>query len=185
MTPEVWARVISAAVVPVVMISACGLLCLAFYNRLTAVLVRIRAFQGESLKEQEDLLHRPAAGDTQRRARRLTRESVEVLQRQMNRLLYRARLIQRTLLALLSAIASLLLCSFGAGIGAFWAPALYAAVPCFFAGLLCMLAGIACAMLEARIALEPVELGQEFVERLARTLPEDPEGPPACEGPTA
>lgn len=84
MAPENWARVISAAVVPLVMISAYGLLCLAFYNRLTAVLIRIRALPGESLKEQEELFHRTAQGDTQGRVRRLTRGSVEVLQRQMN-----------------------------------------------------------------------------------------------------
>ncbi len=184
MTPETWAKVISAAVVPVVMISACGLLCLAFYNRLTAVLVRIRAFQGEALKEQEELFQRPRAGETHKLVRRLTRETVEVLQRQMDQLLYRARLIQRTLFGFLCAIASLLACSFVAGAGAFWPAANYAAVPLFFSGLGCMLAAVGFALLELRIALEPVEVGQEFVAHLARLLPaEEEEAPPAREGP--
>jgi len=43
--PEDWSRILSASVAPVVIISACGLLCLAFYNRLASVVSRLRAFQ--------------------------------------------------------------------------------------------------------------------------------------------
>jgi hypothetical protein len=50
--PE-WPSVISMSVVPVVIISACGLLSLAFYGRLAAVVSRLRGFQREILDEQE------------------------------------------------------------------------------------------------------------------------------------
>ena len=58
MPPSDWAKIISASVVPVVIISSCGLLCLAFYNRLAAIVSRLRGFQRERLHEQE-LLHTP------------------------------------------------------------------------------------------------------------------------------
>src|SRR5437868_2476989 len=37
-----WSKVISAGVGPIIAISACGLLCLAFYNRLAAVVTLLR-----------------------------------------------------------------------------------------------------------------------------------------------
>jgi len=40
MNPENWTRLIAASVVPIVVISAAGLLCLAFYNRLAAIVTR-------------------------------------------------------------------------------------------------------------------------------------------------
>jgi hypothetical protein len=175
-SPEPWGRVISAAVVPVVMISACGLLCLAFYNRLTAVLARIRAFQAESLHEHEELLQGGSEGETQRRVRRLTRATVEMLRRQLDQLLARARLIRNTLAALLCAIGCLVAASLGAGAAVFWPASLYAAGLSFLAGLGCMLAGVGCALLELRMTLAPVEVGQEFVERLTGLLP--PEASP-------
>jgi hypothetical protein len=48
-------RIVSASVVPVVIISACGLLALAFYNRLAAIVSRLRGFQRERIHEQEFL----------------------------------------------------------------------------------------------------------------------------------
>src|SRR3954451_32322 len=50
-----WTRIISAGVGPIIVISACGLLCLAFYNRLAAVVTRLRSFHREQLHEQEAL----------------------------------------------------------------------------------------------------------------------------------
>src|SRR5438477_6549854 len=59
-----WSRIISIGVGPIIVISACGLLCLAFYNRLAAVVSRLRAFQRERLHEQEALSRdRATAGD--------------------------------------------------------------------------------------------------------------------------
>src|SRR6476620_4889188 len=58
-----WSKVIAAGVGPIIVISACGLLCLAFYNRLAAVVTRLRSFHREQLQEQEILarLRRGAA----------------------------------------------------------------------------------------------------------------------------
>ncbi len=37
-----WTKVIAASVSPIIVISACGLLCLAFYNRMAAIVNRLR-----------------------------------------------------------------------------------------------------------------------------------------------
>ncbi len=50
-----WSQVISLAVAPVVIISACGLLCLTFYNRLAFVVGRLRNLQRERLLEYKEL----------------------------------------------------------------------------------------------------------------------------------
>ena len=61
MVIEQWLHVVAASVVPVVVISACGLLCLAFYNRLAAVVTRLRAFHREQLERASRLLERAKA----------------------------------------------------------------------------------------------------------------------------
>ena len=48
-----WPNIISVSVVPVVILSACGLLSLAFYGRLAALVARLRTFQREMLRAQE------------------------------------------------------------------------------------------------------------------------------------
>lgn len=173
MSPEAWSKVISAAVVPVVMVSACGLLGLAFYNRLTAVLARLRALQNEALEDQETLLPRPGPGDTQRITRQWTRQMVELLKRQSDQLLHRARLLQRAILALLLAIASLVLSSLASGMSVFAPGLLYAAGFLFVVGQGFILGSVVTAAFELRLALDPVELQHAFVERLSRLLPPD------------
>ena len=59
-----WSNIITAGVGPVIVISACGLLCLAFYNRLAAVVTRLRGFHRERLHEHEARWRR---SDTMRR----------------------------------------------------------------------------------------------------------------------
>ena len=96
-----WAKIISASVVPVVIISACGLLCLAFYNRLAAIVSRLRSFQRKRLHEQE-LLHSagPEEGPEHSRRRRL----LEHLESQTAGVVHRAKLIRLTLLFMLLTI---------------------------------------------------------------------------------
>jgi hypothetical protein len=64
--------IISAGVGPIIVISAWGLLCLAFYNRLAAVVTRLRSLHREQLHEQEALSllrasHEAAEADLVRR----------------------------------------------------------------------------------------------------------------------
>ena len=50
---------ITQIVAPVILISACGLLCSALYNRLATVVQRLRDFQRERLKEIERFVSIP------------------------------------------------------------------------------------------------------------------------------
>src|SRR5690606_17379431 len=57
-----WSKIISTGVGPIIVISACGLLCLAFYNRLAAVVTRMRAFHRERL-HAHDAMDRAATAN--------------------------------------------------------------------------------------------------------------------------
>ena len=151
--PE-WPSVISVSVVPVVIISACGLLSLAFYGRLAALVSRLRTLQREMLREQEQWA-KEGPGDRQ--------QLLEVLRTQTLQITERARLIRRALQFFLTAVAILIVCSLTLVASWFFPPAAVLAAVLFVAGLLSMLGGVISAMLELRESLEQVELEGRFV----------------------
>ncbi len=151
--PE-WPSMISMSVVPVVIISACGLLALAFYGRMAAVVSRLRGFQREMLKEQEKLERTGGVEEAR---------LIEVLRTQTEQVTRRARLIRLTLWFLLVAVALLIVCSLTLAASWFVRQAAILAAAFFVMGLLSMLGGIIAAMLELRGALQPVELETRFV----------------------
>jgi len=165
MTPPDWIKIISVSVVPVVIISACGLLCLAFYNRLAAIVSRLRAFQRERLHEQEKMDRAEAAELAEMELRR---SMLELLQVQTQRVTRRAKLIRLTLLFLLLAISFLIACCMMLGVSVVLPAAVYVAVPLFTLGLCSMLTAMICAMLELRGALAPAELESSFVTQIVR-----------------
>jgi VIT1/CCC1 family predicted Fe2+/Mn2+ transporter len=144
----------------VVIISACGLLCLAFYNRLAAIVSRLRGFQRERLHEQ-DLLASAGVESGPEHSRR--RRLLEHLESQSARVVCRAKLIRLTLLFLLLTIAILIGCCIVLGLSVLAPHAVFIAVPLFMLGLICMLAGMISAMLELKAALQPAELESRFV----------------------
>jgi hypothetical protein len=149
-----WPSIISLSVVPVVIISACGLLSLAFYGRLAAVVSRLRGFQREMLTEQEKL---DRAGETEQS------KLIDVLHTQTRQVTRRARLIRRALWFFLVAVALLILCSLTLVASWFVHQLAVLAAMFFVLGLLSMLGGIVAAMLELRGALQPVELETRYV----------------------
>jgi len=158
--PE-WPSVISVSVVPVVIISACGLLSLAFYGRLAALAARE---QGKWAKE--------GPGDRQ--------QLLEVLRTQTLQITQRARLIRRALQFFLTAVAILIVCSLTLVTSWFFPPAAVSAAVLFVAGLLSMLGGVISAMLELRESLEHVELEGRFVFHAVE--PSLPDSRPDSEG---
>src|SRR5881392_2580958 len=86
-----WLKVISAGVGPIIVISACGLLCLAFYNRLAAIVTRLRGFQRERLHEQESLARAAASTSPDEFASVRSREIIGMLEVQTRQVLRRAR----------------------------------------------------------------------------------------------
>lgn len=157
-------QIVSAGVGPIIVISAAGLLCLAFYNRLTAVVTRLRGFDRERLQEQEDLDE--AGPNAAPAVRELHKSVIAMLHTQTELLKRRAHLIRRTLVCLLSTIICLAFCSLGLGLSTVWPPLVAAAVPLFVAGLLLLVAGAGFALLELRFALDPIELEARSVGKL-------------------
>lgn len=157
MAPEIRGRFITAAVVPVVGISACGFLCLALYNRQATVVTRVRTFLREILQQEAA---RGSAPATERH-----REMVQMLELQTKRLIARANQIRRGLICLLAAIGTLISSALLAGAGVLVPVALYLAGSLFIAGMLLALTGVSFAIAELRGSLEPVTLEAQFVDR--------------------
>jgi len=169
MFAEQWSRIVAASVAPVVVISASGLLCLAFYNRLAAVVTRLRGFHREQLLEHEMLGRLRRTGDDDVALVR-RQETLGMLQVQIDRVTHRSRLIRLTLACLLLTIAMLAACSLTLGLSTVVPAAGYAAPPLFVLGLLLLIAGIFFAMLELRYATEPVEIEGRFICQLVDDL---------------
>ncbi len=172
MQPENWSRVLSSAVVPVVIISACGLLCLAFYNRLATLISRLRGLHREHMDEQQQYARCLFSGELDRVLMIRHHRVLEMLQVQTERLSRRLRLVRGTLLCLLATVACQIACSVATGISVLWLPAMYVAAGFFLLAAPLFLAGIVYAMLDMKSALEPVELEREFVSRLSKELDE-------------
>jgi hypothetical protein len=163
---EQWSRIIAAGVAPIIVISACGLLCLAFYNRMAAVVTRLRAFQRERLEAEEELVRQRNSPQPDSIAVVRSQELLGALRVQSDHVIRRARMIRFTLLFLLLTIVCLSLCSMMVGLSAVWAVLLYAAVPLFILGLLLLIVGVVFAMVELKYALDPVALETQFVTEM-------------------
>jgi len=154
---------ITAAVGPVVIMSSCGLLCSTFYNRMSNVITRLRAFQRERLAEQNALdkeMHEAI------RAHR--REMLDVLGRQTNMMIRRVRLIRWTLFCLLMTIIALAACSLVLGLSTLLSGLIYVAIILFILGLCLLITGLVFAMKDLSLALDPVVLETTFVTRRLR-----------------
>jgi uncharacterized membrane protein len=167
-----WSKLITAGVGPIIVISACGLLCLAFYNRLAAVVTRMRAFHREQLHEQEELARERARPSPDGLVIVRRQEVLGMLEVQRTRVLRRARWIRRTIASLLITIGCLAACSLLVGLGAIWpgGTLLVVAAVLFGYGLLMMILAVAFALVEISGALDPVELESRFITEMAEAF---------------
>jgi len=161
---ENWSRVVVASVAPVVVISAGGLLCLAFYNRLAAIVATLRAVQRERLQELAVFRAASIRGDSA--AMENHGRLLNNLAQQTARIIQRAHLIRLTLLCLLTAISFLIITSLLNGVALVWAPAAVAAALTFALGMISLLTGIIAAMRELSAALDVVKLESDLVSDL-------------------
>lgn len=149
--------VIQSLVAPVIIISACGLLCLALYNRLTAIVSRARAFN----KERYDLhikLEMIDSDEQHDSGRSEITARLEMLSSQVAQVLERAQLIRKALQYLLISILFMLGCSLATGLSVipntaqvfFWI-----AMVCYATGICTMGYGIYKAFTELHFALMP------------------------------
>ena len=161
-----WSKVIAAGVGPIIVISACGLLCLAFYNRLAAMVTRLRAFHRERLHEQDRLNAARATTPADERTVVRCQELIGMLETQTRQVTQRAKLIRSTLICLLSTIICLAICSLALGLSTFHERLIQLAAVMFILGLAMLVAGVVFALLEIKHALDPVDLESEFVREM-------------------
>lgn len=159
-----WNHIIQAGVAPIIVISACGLLCLAFYNRLAAVVGRLRAFHREQLQAAD--AQNKGFADNDEVALVRCQELLGMLSVQIAHVTRRARLLRRVLGCLLMSVAVMAACSIGVGLATLAPAFVYVAVPLFVLGLLLLIAAASLAMLELKYAVDPVELEGRFIEQL-------------------
>jgi hypothetical protein len=167
---EALSKIISAGTGPIIVISACGLLCLALYNRLSGLVSRLRLFHRERLKEQEELGHQRTSAHQDPAAVTVHHEMLAALKAQTTHLMNRARLIQKSLSCLLLTIACLSICSLVLGLSVLWPSLIVAAVIFFIAGMTLLIVGVGFAMKELQQALQPVELESRFITEIMDTI---------------
>lgn len=163
---EPFNKIITAGVGPIIVISACGLLCLALYNRLAAMVTRLRAFHRERLHEHEALRRARQATPPDDIAVVRAQEVLGMLDVQSRRVLARARLIRRALTCLLLTVICLAVCSLSLGLSVIARPLIYVAAGCFLGGMTTLIAGVCFALVEVNRALEPVDLESRFVREM-------------------
>jgi len=145
-------------------------MCLAFYNRLSGLVARLRLFHRERLKEQEALNLQRANAQPDYAAIRVHQEMVEALEVQTEFLLKRARLIRQSLTCFLSTIACLSICSLVLGLSVLWSGLIVPSVLFFIMGMVLLIAGVIIAMRELYCALQPVELESRLIAEIASVI---------------
>lgn len=157
-------QIVQAFVIPIVVISANGLLCLALYNRLAAVISRARMIN----KERFDLAHHLAAmPETQRESLEAQhlRDRDDVLHELGHQLYDRSLLLRDSLICLLVTVLAMIGCSLSLGMTAVWTPFEWLALVLFVVGMMVMILGIVRAIQELVGALSPLAFEHEMMER--------------------
>lgn len=170
MFAEQWSKVLVALLAPIVVISASGLLCLAFYNRLAAIVARLRAVQRERLGQQSACEAAAARGDGA--AVTDHRRLLDNLALQTAGIIRRARIIRLTLFCLLATVALMVASSLMNGLALLAPRAAIVAAILFVSGMLCLGTAMIAAMVELHASLDVVELESGLVSELADARPD-------------
>ena len=156
-------EIIQTFVSPAVMVSANGLLGLGFYNRLAAVVNRVRAINKERIDLVTHLASLSPAEKGRPHAMHMRRRT-EMLDRVGTQLLGRAQWVRRVLYCLLLAVLCMLACSLTLGLLAVTGNFATIALGFFVAGTLLMMAGSTMAMWELHLSLEPLMFETECID---------------------
>ncbi len=152
-------------VAPVAMLSADGLICLALYNRLAAIMTRLRMFHKEQFEMHARLVDACATSQGLRisdpRVLRLGN-----LQEQCELIVRRARWLRNAVLTILLGIVGILASSLLLGLAYFWPWLSSVGMGSFVIGVTLTMAGIAQAMVELVTALAPLGLEHHAIDQL-------------------
>ena len=156
------AQVIQQVVAPAVMISACGLLCLAQYSRLAAIVARLRQFHEKRFEIYEIM-----STSTESEKPLLT-VRFEGISEQADHILQRARAIRNGLMCLVGCILCMLASSLTIGLSLTIESVQPAVVGLFILGVLSMSAAMVFACAELRSSLKEVEYEHERIKHLGQ-----------------
>lgn len=158
-------QTIQLLVAPVVMISACGLLCLALYNRLAAIVARARAFHKERFDAQARLAATTDPGAPDPTVQHLRRR-VELLDGQTDQILARAALVRNAVILLLATVICMLACSLALGLSLLASAFAGLALTFFLVGVATAIVAMILAITELCRALDPVLLESTVIDEL-------------------
>ncbi len=153
-------ELIQPLLAPAVMFSAGGLLCMAQFARLTAVIAQVRVFNRERLECLQAMKDAPEA----RRA--VYAQRSQGLEHQAAEVLSHARIIRNALMFLVAGILWMLLCSLVVGASYLWSPLGEAVVPVFVVGLVSTFVGMCLVFQELFVSLDVVRFEHDNLERL-------------------
>jgi len=163
--------IIQSFVAPVVVISANGLLCLAFYNRLAAVISRLRTINKErfDLHTRLSTLRDEAPESSQAG---YLRHRLPILDELGHQLFARVQVIRDSLILMLVTVVCMLSCSLALGLVAAFPQMGPVALVLFVAGVVIMILGVARAIQELRMTLGTLVFEHDMLEK----LPEEQSG---------
>lgn len=165
---------IQSFVAPVVVISANGLLCLAFYNRMASVISRLRTIN----KERFDLHARLSTltdDDPDSAHPGYLKHRVEILDELGHQLFDRVRVIRDSLIFLLVTVLCMLGCSLALGLAPAFPQMGSVALVLFVSGVVIMILGVARAIQELRMTLSTLLFEHDMLEKLPEEQPGEAE----------
>ena len=152
------ADMLALSVTPGILISACGVVSSALYNRLGVILARIRSYHQRKI----ELLVGPRRHDDVD-----PHALLGLLDAQVAAVTAKARMVQKGLYCLLAAIVAFLLCAVCAGAATVCAWVGPVALASGLGGVCLFIAGLGWAVREVACALSPLEEETAYLQALA------------------
>lgn len=160
-------HLIQVVLAPVVLISANGLICLALFNRLSALTNRARTFHKEWFDIYSELAEQ-TSDEAESNGTRHLNERIKILDAQWHRMIARARLLRNSLCCLLITVLAMLGCSMALGLASVAAAMGVLALVLFYGGVLVMMTGIVLALIELVRALDPLKMEHAMIHEIDR-----------------
>ena len=154
------AQVIQQLVAPAVMISACGLLCLAQYARFAAIVARLHQFHHERFEVYVKMTK------SQGPEKQLLEARSEGINEQADHILERAQKTRHVLICLTGCILFMIVSSLAIGLSLMIETFQSLVVGFFILGVLSMAVAMIVALAELRSSLKEVQYEHERIKRL-------------------
>lgn len=146
-----WTKIILPSVIPAVIISAVGILSQTIYTRISLLAHRLHEIEKERIFYHKELMTLTEEKKLKELQRDYT-EFLEMLDNQVDELIYRIKLMRKCQIAFLISIASFVLTSCLIGLSVFYFDLSFAVLIFYMFGLCSMMVGLSFALKEIRRA---------------------------------